>query len=125
MNDKEALYCVEKEIIKYRQELFVNIFDEILGDGVIYGSALSSAYIYSLVSDEKNFVALPYTIAILVASIISLKSHDKYSHSDCEKNMLKKLKILKRNIINGNNPLGNIEVKEFHNYIKTKENNLL
>ena len=117
MTDKEALECVRDEIIKYKEELKQNIFDEIVGSGVIFGSTLSSAYFISVITDENKFKALPYAVAVLISSLISLKNHDRYARSEDEKNGLKELKKLKRKIINGSNPLENIEKEDFNKYL--------
>ena len=113
MNNELALECVKKEIIKYKLELRDSIIDEILGSSVIYGSTLSSAFIYSILRSETEFKALPYTVAILVSSIISLKNHYKYASSLDEKNTLIKLKKIRKSIISGANPFEDIEVEQF------------
>lgn len=117
MNDKEALKCVKYEILRYQNELKENIFDEILGSSVIYGSTLSSAYFFSILTDENKFKALPYTVAILISSLVSLKNHNKYARSEEEKNTLKQLKKLKRDIIMGNNPFEDVPKEDFNKYL--------
>ena len=112
MNNKEALECVKFEILKYKEELKESFFDEVLNSGVIYGSSLSSAFLYSIFNDENKFKALPYAIAVLISSLISLKNHNKYSCNE-EKQILKELKKIKRKIMIGNNPLENMTKDEF------------
>lgn len=119
MNNKEALKCVKDEIKNYQMEIKESILDELLNSGIIYGSSLSSAFLYSLVNDESKFIALPYAIAVLISSIISLKIHNKYS-CDEEIAKLKELKNLKRKIMLGHNPLENITKDEFGKILTKK-----
>lgn len=120
MNDKEALYYIKREIIKYKKELTENVLDEMIGNSVIYGSTLSSACIYSLLTENNKYPGLPYAIAVLLASLMSLKNHNIYSSSDKERKIIRELKKMKQIIVKGNNFLRDIEPTQFDDYINKK-----
>lgn len=119
MNTKESLECVENEIIKYQVELKQSIFDEILCSGILYGSALSSAFLYSILIENNDFEALPYAVAFLIASLFSYRNHSRFSYNE-EIDILKELKQIKRKIMLGDNPLENMTKDEFEKKLVKK-----
>ena len=121
MNNKEALECVNKELKIYNEDLLTNIHDEIVSNGVYFGSSFSIAYLVHLLSDRIDFnqMILP---ALIIPIVITIKNHSLYSRDINTKNNIRFLKRIKKDIIQGYNPFENIEKDDFSKELELKYN---